>query len=102
LVSFIVHPDYIMAKRPRDVYLSLLEYLARLRCEDHVWFALPGEVNAWWRARANMKLVFKDDNWCIEGPGSERARLAFAKLEGSGLAYTFANYPTPRCIGESE
>lgn len=100
LVSFIVHPDYIIPERPRNTYLALLEYLGCLRRDGRHWFALPGEVDAWWRARANMRIAFKDRHWAIEGPGSERARIAFAKLEGTRLIYTVStglNQPLCSC-----
>lgn len=87
LVSFIVHPDYISQKRPRHTYLALLEHLARLRRESPLWFALPGEVHDWWRARAQMQLVLRDGRWVVEGMGSDRARIAFARHEGGQLTY---------------
>ena len=73
LASFIVHPDYIIEDRARATYFGLLEYLSRLRSEQNVWTALPGEVNRWWRERSQMKLVQYGGEWRIEAPGSERA-----------------------------
>jgi hypothetical protein len=88
LVSFIIHPDYITAKRALEVYLALLEHLAQLREEGSIWTAMPGEVDRWWRARARMQLVLKDGHWTIEGQGSERARVAFATLNGEEVEYS--------------
>jgi|SRR6266850_924242 len=87
LVSFLVHPDYIVSKHRLDVYRSLLEYLTRIRVERNVWCALPGDVDAWWRARSQMELEFRDGQWRIEGPGSERARVAFASLADGEIIY---------------
>ena len=83
LMSFIVHPDYIMGRRERQVYELLLDYLAQLRQEHAVWIATPGEVNNWWRQRAQMRLVECGNGWRIEGEGKERARIAYAsEVEG--------------------
>jgi hypothetical protein len=91
LISFIVHPDYIIPKRARGVYRALLDYLSRLKSDQNCWLALAGEVNDWWRARARMRLVMKHGQWTVEGPGSERARVAFARSENGCVSYTIAN-----------
>ncbi len=88
LVSFIIHPDYIIEKRARDAYKGLLGYLAQLRSEGKTWIALPGEVDLWWRQRSQMKLVPEGGTWRVEGQGKERARIAYACLEGDRLVYT--------------
>ena len=87
LASFITHPDYLGAERERAVYVDLLAYLARLRDERRVWMAEAGAVDAWWRSRAAMRLVPDRGSWRIEGPGSERARLAWARLDGGRTVY---------------
>jgi len=38
-----------------------------------------------------MKLVQRDHHWQIEGPECERARIAYATLDGDRLVYTVAN-----------
>jgi hypothetical protein len=90
LISFIVHPDYVIAERNRAAFKTLLEYLAELRESGNVWFALPGEVNHWWRQRNEMQLVRHGSGWKIQGEGSERARIAFASLEDGKLAFSLA------------
>jgi hypothetical protein len=87
LISFIVHPDYIISERAQKAYKSLLQYLTTLRSERNVWFALPGEVNRWWRQRNKMTVTKDGGKWVIEGTGHERARLAFATLEGNRVIY---------------
>src|SRR6266566_2530871 len=87
LITFIVHPDYIIEKRARDTYQTLLEYVARMRSEGKVWLALPREVADWWRQRQQMKLVQDSGAWCIEGPGKERARIAYAAMDGGKISY---------------
>jgi hypothetical protein len=89
LMSFIVHPDYIIESRARATFEALLDHLAHLRDQENVWTALPREINAWWRQRAAMKLVAAGSGWRIEGAGSEAARIAWASEENGRLAYVF-------------
>lgn len=87
LMSFLTHPDYLINPKARGAYTSLLEYLRETIDRKKIWMTLPGEVDRWWRARSKMKLVQKDGSWTVEGPDSERARVAFAVLEGERLVY---------------
>jgi hypothetical protein len=91
LISFIAHPDYLMNSQARRVYESLLGYLRQIVEHDKVWMALPGEVDQWWRARSQMKLVPAGDGWKIEGPDCDRARIAYATLDGDGIRYSVEN-----------
>lgn len=88
LVSFNIHPDYIIESRARATYAALLAYLAELRAERNLWIARPGEVERWWRARNQMNLVAESGGWRIEGPESHRARIAYAMRSGDRLVYT--------------
>jgi hypothetical protein len=90
LVSFIAHPDYLIDLRARDVYTELLHLLVGLRAEGKVWTAMPSEIDQWWRNRRGMRLVPDGTSWRIEGPGSERARVAYARLEGNRVVYEVA------------
>ncbi|HEX4309607.1 MAG TPA: hypothetical protein VHZ25_06230 [Acidobacteriaceae bacterium] len=78
LMSFIVHPDYIIEPRARAAFEALLDHLANLRRDENVWTAPPAEINRWWRQRAAMTLVDTGSGWRIEGPGSEHASIAWA------------------------
>lgn len=89
LMSFIVHPDYIISEKPRRVYTELLRHLAELRSQGETWIALPREVAAWWRMRSEMNLVKENGAWRIEGKGSARARIAYAVRSGDGISYRF-------------
>ena len=88
LMSFIVHPDYVIEPPERRVYEALLGYLVQLRQEKNIWITTPGEVNRWWRQRAKMKLVDNGEGWQIEGLGKERARIAYASAEEGRLVLT--------------
>jgi hypothetical protein len=88
LISFIVHPDYLLTKKALSVYRNLLCHLSELRAERNLWIALPGDIQQWWRERQGMKVVLEADGWRIVGPGSERARLAFASVREGKIEYT--------------
>lgn len=93
LMSFLAHPDYLNSRRPRQVYESLLDYLRQITTREKTWAALPGEVDQWWRARDQMKLIQKSNHWEIEGPVAERARIAFAVLDGDRVVYEVGAAP---------
>ena len=90
LMSFLVHPDYLFNTREQDAYESLLRYLALLRQEKNVWITTPGEVNRWWRRRAEMRLVENGGTWRIEGPDHMRARVAYANLINGRVIFTWS------------
>src|ERR1700746_2203858 len=92
IMSFVVHPDYVIAKRDRATFEELLDYLAQMREGGTLWFALPGEVNRWWRQRSKMRLIPQKSGWTIQGEGSERARVAFAYLREGKLAYRIGDF----------
>jgi hypothetical protein len=87
-VSFIAHPDYLVESRARRVYLALLSHLRELREQKNIWMTLPGEVDRWWRNRQQMRLVGHGSSWRVEGPDSDRARVAYARLDGDRVVYS--------------
>src|SRR5437764_5563927 len=93
LISFIVHPDYIVRTKERRLYCELLQHIADLRSEGGIWVALPDEIDTWWRQRTRMQLVQEQGRWQVRGEGSERARVAYAKLTDGKLAYWIGEKP---------
>lgn len=93
LISFITHPDYLIEDRARRTYRDLLEHLARVRAARKLWISLPGEVDRWWRSRNEMKLIQVGGTWRIEGRDVERARIAYASVEGDRLMYKVESTP---------
>jgi hypothetical protein len=87
LVSFIVHPDYIMEPDTASVYERLLDHLRSLHQKLPIWSALPSAVNSWWRARSKMSLVEDGDSWKIQGDDAGRAVLAYARNVDGSLVY---------------
>jgi hypothetical protein len=90
LVSFIIHPDYVIEAEARSVYVKLLDHLRKLRAEKHLWLGLPAEIDSWWRARSKMRVEKIGDSWRVVGEQAGRAVLAFAKNVGGKLIYEFA------------
>jgi hypothetical protein len=82
LASLLIHPDYIIDRRPRATYQALLEHLTRMRHDRRLWIALPNEVDRWWRQRRQMRIVTESGTPRVEGEGKDRARLAVATLVG--------------------
>ena len=87
LVTLLAHPDYIREPKALGVYTQLLQYLRDIRSSRRIWAALPGDVNRWWRNRERMALVPANGSWRIEGPDSDRARLAYARATPEGVVY---------------
>jgi len=102
LVSFIVHPDYIIEPDTRAVYRGLLAVLAEFRKAESLWFALPGAIDEWWRARSRMSLVKDGETWRIVGEGAGRAVLAFAKVVDGKLVYELANSSGEAATGQTQ
>lgn len=95
LLSFIVHPDYVVQPETLSVYKHLLRHLQGLRDKTPIWCALPSEINAWWRARNKMSVVKDGASWRIVGQGSERAALAYAKSVDGKIVYEFSPSARP-------
>ncbi len=87
LISFVTHPDYMATQQEQGVYRELLGTLGELRNTRGVWVAQPQDVNRWWRDRAQSQLVCDGNGWRIEGPASDRAIVAYARLQQGRLAY---------------
>jgi hypothetical protein len=94
LMSFNAHPDYLIERRARKVYEALLDYLREMIAREQTWVALPGDVDQWWRARSQMRLVPQGNEWEIVGPEKERARLAHAVLDGGRLVFELGKAPS--------
>lgn len=96
LMSFIIHPDYVIDARKRAIYEELLQHLVNLREKKSIWVTTPSEVNRWWRQRAQMRLVSTPAGWTIENPGDGRARIAYASLDGDRIVYDVENSSAPK------
>ena len=96
MMNVITHPDYLIETRARETYRQFLQLLKATSSSRHVWMARPRDVNAWWRQRSKMQLAWEQDHWTVVGEGSERAAVAYAKVEGSGVSLQVnTRTPTP-------
>jgi len=86
LINLIAHPDYLTGEKEQRVYEAFLARLSQLRQMRQLWITIPGEVNRWWRQRAEMTIVESDGQLKIEGPGKERARIAYATKKDGRLS----------------
>ncbi len=66
------HPDYLVETRIKDAYGQLLE---RFATDATAWKALPREVSAWWRRRAQSRIERAGTDWIVIGPAAEEARV---------------------------
>jgi hypothetical protein len=64
-----------------------------MSADKKTWIALPGQVNDWWRDRSQMKLIQNNGTCHIEGPGKERARIAYATVDGEKIVYSIDQSP---------
>ena len=89
LITILSHPDYVIEDWAQGIYAELLSYLTSEVSAKNIWLTTPGQVNDWWRLRSKLSLQPKDGGWQIVGEGSERARIAYASLDGETLHYSF-------------
>ncbi|MFI5340792.1 MAG: hypothetical protein ACHQ7N_13255, partial [Candidatus Methylomirabilales bacterium] len=99
LISILTHPDYILKTKEQETYLQLLHHLDKLRLTENVWITTPMHLNTWWRARSKLSLIRDGSEWRIKGAGSERARLAYARLQDGTISYEIPGSGLPPLIG---
>jgi peptidoglycan/xylan/chitin deacetylase (PgdA/CDA1 family) len=81
LINLITHPDYLDTPRRLRMYEEFLEYLS---AQSDGWHALPREVAQWWRTRERLSCVQAGGSPRVEGPGAERASVAWAQVDDDG------------------
>lgn len=74
MALMIVHPDYMLEPERVAAYARLLE---RFAGDETAWRALPREVSAWWRRRAESRLELDDGEWRVAGPAAGEAAVRF-------------------------
>jgi peptidoglycan/xylan/chitin deacetylase (PgdA/CDA1 family) len=77
------HPDYLVQPERLESYEH---YLAQFADDTTAWHALPREVAAWWRRRAESTVERRGGRWVIVGPcASDGAvRLGAPPTPGAG------------------
>jgi hypothetical protein len=74
MALLITHPDYMLEDEPLRAYARLLD---AYRDDAGAWKALPRDVSAWWRRRAETSLVRAGAGWRAVGPAADEASIAF-------------------------
>ena len=72
MALMITHPDYMLEQRYLDVYARLLDELGN---DETLWRALPRDVSAWWRRRAESSVRRNGSGWVVEGPAAAEATV---------------------------
>jgi len=72
LALMIVHPDYMLEEERLAAYRRFLQ---RFAADDTVWRALPRDVSAWWRRRAESRIERAGGAWRVVGPAAGEARI---------------------------
>jgi hypothetical protein len=89
LISILAHPDYLTEPWAQEIYVQLLSHISARAFKENIWLATPGEVNDWWRVRSKLSLTPNSGGWQITGDGCDRARIAYASLDGENVRYSF-------------
>ena len=75
MVLMIAHPDYVDCPGMLPAWEALLDQLS---ADPDAWHALPREVAAWWRRRAQSVPVLVDGVWGVRGPAAGEAVVAWS------------------------
>ncbi len=72
MALLLTHPDYLLDDDRLDVYSTFLD---RWADDNTAWRALPRDVAAWWRERADCRLERDGSTWRAVGAAASRARV---------------------------
>lgn len=75
MALLITHPDYMLERSRLEAYERFLRTLAD---DDAAWRALPSEVSAWWRRRADSRIEPGPGGWRVVGPAAGEAHVELA------------------------
>jgi hypothetical protein len=76
------HPDYLLEPARLELYKR---FLARATADPGVWCALPSEVSAWWRRRADSRIERDGEGWLVMGPAAGEAAVALTRAPESAV-----------------
>ena len=83
MALMVTHPDYLTDEVRLDAYRRFLQRFAR---DTVAWKALPSEVSAWWRRRAQSSLIWSGSAWHVVGPAAGEASVLCEPAETDWLA----------------
>jgi len=70
----ITHPDYMLEEARLAAYER---FLTEFHDDLTAWRALPADVAAWWRRRAESWLAWEGCAWAVHGPAADEARVDY-------------------------
>jgi hypothetical protein len=88
----LTHPDYAEDPRLVQGYRHLLE---TFNGDLGVWRALPREVSAWWRRRAQSSVDERTSGWTVRGPAAPDGTVRFAEPGAMTLTASKTETPSP-------
>jgi hypothetical protein len=84
MALMLTHPDYLVGERNLSFYR---DFLIHVREVGGFWHALPREVAAWWRLRAQSTLGQNGSGqWQVHGPVQDHGVPAVIEADGQDLA----------------
>jgi peptidoglycan/xylan/chitin deacetylase (PgdA/CDA1 family) len=78
MALLITHPDYMLERSRLEAYERFLQ---ANREDESLWRALPRDVSAWWRRRADSRIEPGPHGWQVVGPAAGEAQVELAGLE---------------------
>jgi hypothetical protein len=73
MALMLTHPDYA----DPNLCAAYRGFLREFADDAAAWKALPRDVAAWWRRRADSVLECEDGEWRVVGPAADEARVEF-------------------------
>jgi hypothetical protein len=84
MALLLTHPDYSAGTPLLPAYRHVLE---TFRNDPDAWLAVPRDVSAWWRRRAESGLVPGVAGWQVIGPAAGEATVSY------GIPGTLSSVP---------
>jgi peptidoglycan/xylan/chitin deacetylase (PgdA/CDA1 family) len=78
MALILTHPDYVHSPERLAAYER---FLAPHADDPDAWIALPHEVAAWWRRRADSHIERRDGSWTIVGPAATEVQVRLGAPE---------------------
>ncbi len=83
MALMLTHPGYLARGRNLELYR---DFLLRVRDGGGYWHALPKDVAAWWKLRAQSGLAEDGEGqWCVQGPIGSRGVPAAVDVDGENV-----------------
>jgi len=86
MALMLTHPDYLDTPERLAVYR---DFLLHIRERGEHWHATPAELTAWWKRRAQSRIVVDEaGNQTVEGPAGQSAVITNLEFDDGVLTLT--------------